>query len=241
MLDGDWDNNKTLDLRRFIPVHDIVVALGPPLCESLPSIHALTGCDTVSSFFGIGKKTAFSTARTIGHSELPCLQALEDYESVAVSRQFVVALYDPKKKMKGSHNSLNELRFHLAAKRSVSIAKLPPCEASFKQHVRRASWQTKTWTTAHIPKPDNSEPSSNGWLSKNGALTPLYFEGPTALDKLKDFFCGCMGKNTCEDEEKCPCHQDSVACSQICRCEGDEKCHNPKNSDDSDLEESDVS
>ena len=100
---------KTLDLRPFIPVHDIVVALGPPLCESLPSIHALTGCNTVSSFFGIGKKTAFNTAMTIGQTELPCLQALEDYESVDVSRQFVVALYDPKKKMKGSHNSLNEV------------------------------------------------------------------------------------------------------------------------------------
>ena len=190
--------------------------------------------------FGIGKKTAFNTARTIGQTELPCPQALEDYESVGVSRQFVVALYDPKK-MKGSHNLLSELRFRLAANRSVPIAKLPPCEASFKQHVRCASWQTKTWTTAHIPKPENPEPTGNGWLSKDGALTPLYFEGPTALDKLKDFYCGCMGKNTCEDEERCLCHQDSVACSEICRCEGIEKCHNPKNSEDSDLEESDIS
>ena len=75
----------------------------------------------------------------------------------------------------------------------------------------------------------------------DGALTPLYFEGPTALNKLKDFYCGCMGKNTCEDEERCPCHQDSVACSEIRRCEGVEKFHNPKNSEDSDLEESDIS
>ena len=130
---------KTLDLRWFIPVRVIVVSLGPPLCESLPSIHALIGCDTVSSFFGIGKKITFNTARTIGHTELPCLQALEDYESVDVSRQFVVALYDPKKKMKGFHNSLNELRFCLAANISVPIAKLPPCEASIKQHIWRAS------------------------------------------------------------------------------------------------------
>ena len=39
---------KTLNLHRFIPVHNIVASLGPQLCESLPSIHALTGCDTVS-------------------------------------------------------------------------------------------------------------------------------------------------------------------------------------------------
>ena len=77
---------KTLDLRRFIPVHDIAVALGPSMCKALPSIHALTGCDTVSSFFGIGKTTAFSTARTFGETELPCLQALDDDRCVDVSR-----------------------------------------------------------------------------------------------------------------------------------------------------------
>lgn len=231
---------KILDLRRFIPVHKITVALGPALCDALPSVHALTGCDTVSSFFGIGKKTAFSTARKVVEAELPCLQALEDDKSIDVSRQFVAALYDPKKKFMGSHKSLNELRFRLAAKRTMSIAKLPPCEASFKQHVRRASWQTKTWTTAHIPKPETRQPTSNGWILQESSIVPLYFDGPTALDKLKDFYCGCMGKNMCVEEEKCPCHQDGVACSEICRCEGEEQCQNPNNSSESALEEPDV-
>ena len=222
---------KTLDLRRFIPVHDIAVALGPSMCKALPSIHALTGSDTVSSFYGIGKKTALNMARILQNPDLPCLQDLDDDQCVDVSRQFVVALYDPKKKFKGSHSSLNELRFRLAAQISMSIAKLPPSEPSFRQHVRRASWQTKTWTTAHIPMPEISEPANNGWITQDGLLTPQYFEGPTALDKMKDFYCGCMGKTMCSDEEKCPCHKASVACSEICRCEGAEQCHNTSNSE----------
>jgi hypothetical protein len=31
------------------------------VCNILPAVHALTGCDTTSSFFGIGKKTVYKT------------------------------------------------------------------------------------------------------------------------------------------------------------------------------------
>ena len=44
---------------RFIPIHEVAVAVGPRKSATLPLFHALTGCDTVSSFAGIGKKTAW--------------------------------------------------------------------------------------------------------------------------------------------------------------------------------------
>ncbi|KAH3698671.1 hypothetical protein DPMN_086217 [Dreissena polymorpha] len=36
--------------------------LGPQLCNILPALHALTGCDTNSRIFGIGKGIAFKKA-----------------------------------------------------------------------------------------------------------------------------------------------------------------------------------
>ena len=44
---------------RYIPAHDIAKELGYEKALSLPMFHAFTGCDTVSSFAGRGKKTAF--------------------------------------------------------------------------------------------------------------------------------------------------------------------------------------
>ena len=41
---------------RFIPIHEIVSSLTPKICSSLLAFHAFTGCDTVSSFGGRGKK-----------------------------------------------------------------------------------------------------------------------------------------------------------------------------------------
>ena len=40
--------------------------LGPDRCRALPVFHAFTGCDTVSSFGGRGKKTAWDTWMTFG-------------------------------------------------------------------------------------------------------------------------------------------------------------------------------
>ena len=45
--------------KRCLPVHEIANQIGSARCKGLPFDHALTGCDTVSCFFEIGKKTAW--------------------------------------------------------------------------------------------------------------------------------------------------------------------------------------
>ena len=41
---------------RYLASHEISAALGPEKARAPPVFHALTGCDTVSSFAGHGKK-----------------------------------------------------------------------------------------------------------------------------------------------------------------------------------------
>ena len=43
---------------RVINVTQVCEQLGVEVCRALPGLHALTGCDTVSSFAGKGKKAA---------------------------------------------------------------------------------------------------------------------------------------------------------------------------------------
>ena len=49
----------------YLAAHKIANALGPKKAQTLPIFHALTGCDTVSSFVGHGKNTAWSTWNTL--------------------------------------------------------------------------------------------------------------------------------------------------------------------------------
>ena len=47
-----WFRTGVKDKLRYIPV------LGRGVCDALPALHALTGCDSTSSLSGIGKKKA---------------------------------------------------------------------------------------------------------------------------------------------------------------------------------------
>ena len=44
---------------RYIAVHQLAATMNSRQCDTLPIFHALTGCHTVSSFAGRGKKTAW--------------------------------------------------------------------------------------------------------------------------------------------------------------------------------------
>ena len=57
---------STTDKCRVVPVHSICAAVCPQFCNVRPAIHSLTGCDSVSSLFGIGKKTVFNVVTQKG-------------------------------------------------------------------------------------------------------------------------------------------------------------------------------
>ena len=67
---------STTDKRRFVPVHSICAAVGPQFCNVRPAIQFLPGCDSVSSLFGIGKKTVFNVVTQKGVDHFMALTTL---------------------------------------------------------------------------------------------------------------------------------------------------------------------
>ena len=47
--------------KRLIPIHPTVANLGPTLCHLLPALHSLSGCNSTSSLFSIGKIKSISS------------------------------------------------------------------------------------------------------------------------------------------------------------------------------------
>lgn len=45
---------------RHIIMEQVQTELTSPLCEALLGLHAFSGCDSTSSFYGKGKKTVYS-------------------------------------------------------------------------------------------------------------------------------------------------------------------------------------
>jgi hypothetical protein len=90
------------DGRRYIPVHDLCKSLSAVLCRILPAAHALTGCDTTSAMFGIGKKLVYKLLKE-SPDEFKDLCKLGDSDvetAVDASRKLVSNLYDQRGKSK---------------------------------------------------------------------------------------------------------------------------------------------
>ena len=90
--------NKTT----YIPVHDICASLAPSTVTGLLYFHAYTGCDTVSAFSQVGKRTAWNIADDSPSvwqacSTLSNFPQSIDRATFAALERFTVLLYDKKK------------------------------------------------------------------------------------------------------------------------------------------------
>ena len=55
---------------KYVDIASIGNVLGRNVCEALPGMRAITGCDTVSSFAGKGKLSAFQLVKkNVFHSK----------------------------------------------------------------------------------------------------------------------------------------------------------------------------
>jgi hypothetical protein len=95
-------------------------------------------------------------------SDLSELKDPDLESSICVARKVVAKLYDPKAKYNSCHTNLNKLLVRLATSKDCFLARIPPSESAFKQHVLRASIQTKLWMTSHQAKPPVASPYDYG-------------------------------------------------------------------------------
>ncbi|CAH3031303.1 unnamed protein product, partial [Pocillopora meandrina] len=133
---------------RIVSIRRVCERLGREICEILPSLHAITGCDSVSAFSTKGKKKALDVVQmnsalrqTLGSlgERVPARQ--DDLNKL---ERFVCALYN-------DHlcQSVNELRYKLFCKsKSLQSHQLPPTKEALENHLMRANYQSFIWKHA---------------------------------------------------------------------------------------------
>jgi hypothetical protein len=171
----------------------------------------VSGCDTTPSFFGIGKKTGYKILKDVAPDshDLDNLGDPDKDVAISFSSRFVARLYDQKKSFASSHHNINKLRVKLATSRDASLVRLPPSEAALRQHILRASFQTKVWHASCLAKPPLPSPMEYGWRTVKDSLHPVYFEGNMSAEFLRDLVCSCKGKSQCK--KSCVCVQRRTA------------------------------
>ena len=122
---GTNAKNQHTDNGRYIPIHQICNALSQPQINIMIYAYCLSGCDTVSSFTGIGKKKVFNALIKCAHDhqDLVLLSSQNAFShGLSAAVRFMGQFYTNK-----CVTSFNELRADLVdSSKPIHPSKLPP-------------------------------------------------------------------------------------------------------------------
>ncbi|MES9884531.1 MAG: hypothetical protein ABW185_27110 [Sedimenticola sp.] len=199
----------------------------------LLAAHAVSGCDTVSYLFGIGKGTVIKTLKAGRKLELMGHVDSEVKDIVAEATTFIAGCYG----VTGETN-MSDVRYHVWAskmgKRNVAAApdlkSLPPTSEAFVEHVCRAHLQACIWRSAVLPDPPALDPTLLGWsLDEASTLlipVPMRPSVSTAPQNVLEMIrCGCASAKPCASA-RCGCYAAKLSCSMFCNCHGERMCAN---------------
>ena len=119
-------------------------ALGKRICESVLSLHAITGSDKNGKFAGRGKLMwfkkfiEFNDESLYKEMKLFGQEATISEEFIAAISSFIAYVYS------GKQVTLSKARWILFTKLKEG-EDLPPTPSAFYQHCLRALWQTYEW------------------------------------------------------------------------------------------------
>lgn len=207
---------------------------GPNAAKNLLFLHAISGCDTTSAPFNLGKMktmTALQKSPDLVSLTEVFLQDKADKTTIASNgEQFILNLY--RKAGDTNCTNLNELRYKgykkMAGSGRVKLESLPPTSDAAFFHSLRCFYQVQYWLENYL------EPEEWGWRRTPRGLEPITMSLQPAPDNLlRSIACKC--KTNCG--KACGCRKAGLFCSVICNNCQENYCSNmAKITDDDDLD-----
>lgn len=204
-----------------------LIQLNIDIKESLLFSHAMTGCDTTSAFYGLGKSKAIDLIKTNREARQSAEVFLRKDESEEVIKRegekFVLKLYGM-----SAYSTLNEARYYkftrLTSKSTLKtkfdLAKLPPTSEACVQHSLRSYHQIQQWLGNTL------EVSHWGWRYETSVINGTKTKMLRPIPSLKPFapeellcLVSCACKSGCGTY--CSCRKSSFQCTSMCHhCNG---------------------
>lgn len=189
-------------------------------CVALRGFHALTGCDSVSFFNGIGKKTFFNRWRSCEEVTEALLYISTPHNDIpdnifGLIETYIISCYCAT----ASSTEINKARLELFTSRQKSIESIPPTKNALKQHIGRAAYQAgHVWGQSLISNPALPDVSKWGWISQPSGLVPNWTDQSEISSALRELVkCGC--KKGCKSG--CSCRKMQLCCTLMCKnCSG---------------------
>ncbi|KAK3874873.1 hypothetical protein Pcinc_020193 [Petrolisthes cinctipes] len=184
---------RTVDIKATATKHSNIA-------EFLPGVHALSGCDTTSFLYGIGKATALKvlnsgkTLKLLGKQDVP----MEDVVNEATL--LMTTCY-------GSRC----------------------CKNTSETRHDSPYYQTLMWKSSLISEPpEDDDPVKYGCTKRNDKLFPVMLPeniSPVPTEILQMIKCACSSMRACSTS-RCSCASTQMSCSMFCGCHAEVDCNN---------------
>ena len=203
--------------------------------SNLLAAHGITGCDTVSPCYGIGKGVALKELKSHQHSLSKVGEinsSLQD--ALQQASQFMLSCYGHPEcdSMTEARQKIWSIKVSRSLGGAPKLQTLPPTNEAFRENVARAHLQVAIWRHALEPNPPHLDPLSYGWIKDEGStsLVPRTVAENVALAPdaiLKMIKCSCDSDIPCKTK-RCGCYNANMPCTEFCACQGGQGCFNER-------------
>ena len=197
-----------------VSTHSAVRKHGMELCENILFIHALLGCDTISSVLGIGEGASLKAYNQSRHfreqahvfAKSSVIIETMSEQITSIGEKALLHLY------KGTDDdNLDSLRYRMFRQKVASSRfhikpeVLPSTSAAAKYHSFRVFHQVRLW------KGENLSATEWGWEIKNEQMEPT--KTGLGCELLSPIRCNC--KAGCSTL-RCSCRKHGLVCNPAC-------------------------
>ena len=225
VMESPIKERAVIDIRQTVLQNSDIV-------PDLIAAHALSGCDMVACYHGIGKGTILKTLRSVYHFHSVGDTNAELPVAIQEATTFVSACYGypESRNMSGTGHKVWKNRVGKSSKSVSNLSTLPPTTESFTENVKRAHLQACTWMYALNGDPPVLLPESYGWLRNEATQTLSPVTVPPGVehapeDILKLIKCLCESDSPCSSL-RCGCNKARLGCTMFCVCQGEIACMN---------------
>lgn len=205
---------------------DLKNQLSPNIQKHILVLHAMSGCDTTSAMYSIGKTIAYDVLESMPDSDFLNVFTADDATHEEISEageEFILKLFHAKKSK--SLDNLRYIRYMTKlAKKSITstlfgLESLPPTSAAAKYQSYRVYLTVQQWLGVRL------DACTWGWEKRDNILVPVPMGIPVAPDKiLKMISCGC--KTNCGKRCKCRKGDIKLYCTPMCSTCNGQTCTN---------------
>lgn len=228
IMSSPIQQRSQVDIKATVQEHQDII-------PCLLGAHALSGCDTVPTYFGIGKGTVVKNLKAapdsltlLGCPGTPLLDVVDQ------ATRFIGGCYSSKV---GAETTMSDMRYKIWASKfgntttsTPKIQSLPPSTEAFTENVKRAHLQTLIWKAAVLLDPPSIDPVEFGYVrhEPSKSLVPVTVPAgvPLAPDEILSLIkCNCQGDKRC-GTQRCSCSRQKLPCTLFCGCNAGNECFN---------------